>query len=97
MRFFGKCLGMTNTRFLNRSRFQNPKSRNCDVPTFKNFRGDFGVFHLRPVECENADGKAEVQNTGMSLQVAGYKTELVVRVRNFVAHEWVSYEYHFSL
>lgn len=97
MRFFGKCLGMTNTRFLNRSRFQNPKSRNCNVPTFKNFHGDFGVFHLRPVGCENADGKAEVQNTGMGLQVAVYETELVVRVRNFVAHEWAPNEYHFSL
>lgn len=97
MRFFGKCLGMTNTRFLNRSRIQNPKSRNCDVPTFKNLRGDFGVFHLRPVGCENADGKAEVQNTGMGLQVAVYETELVVCVCNFVAHEWAPYEYRFAL
>ena len=63
----------------------------------KNFRGDFGVFYLRPVGCENTDGKAEVQNTGMGLQVAVYETELVVRVRNFVAHEWAPNEYHFSL
>lgn len=45
----------------------------------------------------NDVGGADIQDTGMGLQVEVYEKELVVRVRNFVKHEWTDYEYHFDL
>ena len=46
---------------------------------------------------ENDDGDADVQDTGMGLQVEVYDTQLVVRIRNFVTHQWTDYEYHFDI
>lgn len=46
---------------------------------------------------ENVDGDADVQDTGMGLQVEVYESELIVRIRNFVNHEWTKYEYHFDI
>lgn len=45
---------------------------------------------------ENTDGDADVQNTGMGLQTEVYADEVVVRVRDFAAHEWTKYEYRFA-
>lgn len=46
---------------------------------------------------ENEDGDADVQDTGMGYQVEVYDTEVVLRVRNFVSHEWTDYEYHLDV
>lgn len=46
---------------------------------------------------ENDDGDADVQDTGMGLQVEVYGAEIVVRIRNFVRHEWTDFEYHFDI
>lgn len=46
---------------------------------------------------ENTNGDADAQETGLGLQVEVYENELVVRVRNFVQHEWTDYEYRFAL
>ncbi len=46
---------------------------------------------------ENDDGDADVQDTGMGLQVEVYRAEIVVRIRNFVRHEWTDFEYHFDI
>ncbi|MDE5671690.1 MAG: hypothetical protein K2I14_09575, partial [Eubacterium sp.] len=45
---------------------------------------------------ENDVGDADVQNTGMGLQVEVYENQLVVRIRNFAAHEWTDFEYRFD-
>lgn len=59
--------------------------------------GKITYINVPSFGSENTDGEAEVQNTGMGLQVEVYETEVVVRVRNFVAHEWMPYEYRFAL
>ncbi len=46
---------------------------------------------------DNVNGNADLQNTGLGLQVEVYENELAVRVRNFAEHEWTDYEYHLDL
>lgn len=59
--------------------------------------GKITYINVPSFGCENTDGDAEVQNTGLGLQVEVYETEVLVRVRNFVSHEWTRYEYRFAV
>ncbi len=59
--------------------------------------GKITYINVPSFGSENTDGDADVQDTGMGLQVEVYENELVVRVRNFVKHEWTDYEYHFGI
>lgn len=69
------------------------------------FDNDYGIkeddeityINVPSFGSENDVGDADIQNTGMGMQVEVYDTELVVRVRNFVEHEWTDYEYHFDI
>lgn len=58
--------------------------------------GKITYINVPSFGSDNTDGDADVQETGMGLQVEVYEDELVVRVRNFVKHEWTDYEYHFA-
>ncbi len=59
--------------------------------------GKITYINVPSFGSENTDGDADVQDTGLGLQVEVYESELVVRVRNFVKHEWTDYEYRFSI
>ncbi len=59
--------------------------------------GKITYINVPSFGSENTDGDADVQNTGMGLQVEVYETGAVVRVRNFAAHESTDYEYRFAL
>ena len=69
------------------------------------FENDYGIkeddkityINVPSFGSENEDGDADIQDTGMGMQVEVYDTELVVRVRNLVKHEWTDYEYHFDI
>lgn len=69
------------------------------------FENDYGIkedgkityINVPSFGSENDDGDADVQDTGMGLQVEVYDTQLVVRIRNFVIHQWTDYEYHFDI
>ena len=69
------------------------------------FENDYGIkedgkityINVPSFGSENDDGDADVQDTGMGLQVEVYDTQLVVRIRNFVTHQWTDYEYHFDI
>lgn len=69
------------------------------------FENDYGInedgqityINVPSFGSENDDGDADVQDTGMGMQVEAYDTEIAVRVRNFVEHEWTDYEYHFDV
>ncbi len=58
--------------------------------------GNITYINIPSFGSENTDGDADVQNTGMGLQTEVYADEVVVRVRNFAAHEWTKYEYKFT-
>ena len=58
--------------------------------------GNITYLNVPSFGSENTNG-GETQNTGMGFQVEVYENELVVRVRNFVSHEWTKYEYHFDI
>lgn len=59
--------------------------------------GNITYINVPSFGSENTDGEAEVQNTGLGLQVEVYENEVLVRVRNFVEHEWTRYEYRFAV
>lgn len=59
--------------------------------------GNIIYINVPSFGSENTDGEAEVQNTGLGLQVEVYENEVLVRVRNFVEHEWTRYEYRFAV
>ncbi len=69
------------------------------------FENDYGIkeegkityINVPSFGSDNTDGDADVQDTGMGLQVEVYDNELVVRVRNFVTHRWTDYEYRFDI
>lgn len=69
------------------------------------FENDYGIkedgkityINVPSFGSENDDGDADVQDTGMGLQVEVYDEQLVVRIRNFVTHQWTDYEYHFDI
>ena len=69
------------------------------------FENDYGIkedgkityINVPSFGSENDDGDADVQDTGMGLQVEVYDTQLIVRIRNFVTHQWTDYEYHFDI
>lgn len=69
------------------------------------FDNDYGIkedgrityINVPSFGSENSDGDADVQDTGFGLQVEVYDAKLVVRVRNFVKHEWMDYAYHFDI
>lgn len=69
------------------------------------FENDYGIkedgkityINVPSFGSENDDGDADVQDTGMGLQVEVYDTQLVVRICNFVTHQWTDYEYHFDI
>lgn len=69
------------------------------------FENDYGIkedgkityINVPSFGSENDDGDADVQDTGMGLQVEVYDTQLVVRIRNFVTHQWTDYEYYFDI
>lgn len=69
------------------------------------FENDYGIkedgkityINVPSFGSENDDGDADVQDTGMGLQVEVFDTQLVVRIRNFVTHQWTDYEYHFDI
>ena len=69
------------------------------------FENDYGIkedgkityINVPSFGSENYDGDADVQDTGMGLQVEVYDTQLIVRIRNFVTHQWTDYEYHFDI
>lgn len=58
--------------------------------------GQITYINVPSFGSENTDGDADVQDTGLGLQVEVYENEVVVRVRNFVQHEWTDYEYRFA-
>ncbi len=58
--------------------------------------GQITYINVPSFGSENTDGDADMQNTGMGLQTEVYADEVVVRVRNFAAHEWTKYEYRFA-
>lgn len=58
--------------------------------------GKITYINVPSFGSENTDGDADVQNTGMGLQTEVYADEVVVRVRDFAAHEWTKYEYRFA-
>lgn len=69
------------------------------------FENDYGIkddgkityINIPSFGSENDDGDADIQDTGLGLQVEVYQNELVVRVRNFVKHEWTDFEYRFDI
>lgn len=69
------------------------------------FENDYGIhdeekityINIPSFGSENNQGDADIQNTGLGYQAEVYDTQLVIRVRNFVAHEWTDYEYHFDI
>lgn len=58
--------------------------------------GKITYINVPSFGSENTDGNADVQDTGMGLQTEVYADEVVVRVRDFAAHEWTKYEYRFA-
>ena len=58
--------------------------------------GDITYINVPSFGSENDEVEADHQETGMGYQVEVYEDELVVRVRNFVSHEWLDYEYRFD-
>lgn len=58
--------------------------------------GQITYINVPSFGSDNTDGDADVQDTGLGLQVEVYENEVVVRVRNFVQHEWTDYEYRFA-
>ncbi|MGN1328548.1 MAG: metallophosphoesterase family protein [Eubacterium sp.] len=58
--------------------------------------GNITYINVPSFGCENDIVVSDVQDTGMGLQVEVYEDEIVVRVRNFVEHQWTDYEYHFD-
>lgn len=69
------------------------------------FENDYGIkedgqityINVPSFGSENEDGDADVQDTGMGMQVEVYDSEIAVGVRNFAEHEWTDYEYHFDI
>lgn len=69
------------------------------------FENDYGIqedgkityINVPSFGSVNDVGDADIQDTGMGLQVEVYDAELIVRVRNFVTHQWMDYEYHFDI
>lgn len=59
--------------------------------------GKITYINVPSFGSDNTDGDADVQDTGMGMQVEVYDTQLVIRVRNFVQHEWTDYEYRFAV
>jgi len=59
--------------------------------------GKITYINVPSFGSENDDGDADVQDTGMGMQVEVYDTYLVVRIRNFVTHQWTDYEYNFDI
>lgn len=68
------------------------------------FENDYGIKEDGKITYINVPSfgsvndivESDVEDTGMGLQVEVYDKELVVRIRNFVEHQWTDYEYHFS-
>lgn len=58
--------------------------------------GQITYINVPSFGSENTNGDADVQDTGMGLQTEVYADEVVVRVRDFAAHEWTKYEYRFA-
>ena len=81
-----QCLSPTQLERLDGER---PNAAASGKPVF--------LFSRWPTDSVFPNVWHKVQNTGMGLRVKVYETELVVRVRNFVAHEWMPYEYRFAL
>lgn len=68
------------------------------------FENDYGIkedgkityINVPSFGSLNDVGDADIQDTGFGLQVEAYENEIVVRVRDFVKHEWTDFEYHFD-
>lgn len=69
------------------------------------FENDYGIkeegnityINIPSFGSVNEDGDADVQDTGIGIQVEVYENEVAVRFRNFVKHEWTGYEYNFAV
>lgn len=55
--------------------------------------GKITYINVPSFGSQNTNG-GELQDTGMGYQVEIYGDELVIRLRNFVEHEWTDFEYH---
>lgn len=68
------------------------------------FENDYGISENKNIThinvpafgAVNDNGDADVQDTGMGLQVEVYEDTVSVRIRNFVKHEWTDYRYDFK-
>lgn len=58
--------------------------------------GNITHINVPSFGSENDDGDADVQDTGMGMQVEVYENSVSVRVRNFVNHQWTAYQYDFD-
>lgn len=58
--------------------------------------GKITYLNVPSFGSDNTNG-GELQDTGLGFQVEVYESELVVRVRDFVDHEWTDFEYHFDI
>ena len=47
--------------------------------------------------ADNNVGDADIQDKGMGLYVEVYKNEILVRMRNFVNHEWMDIEHSIEI
>ena len=47
--------------------------------------------------ADNNVGNADIQDKGMGLYVEAYEDEILVRMRNYVEHEWMDIEYTVEL
>lgn len=59
--------------------------------------GKITYINVPSLGSPNDVGDADIQDTGMGLQVEVYDSQLVVRIRDFVTHRWTDYEYHFAV
>ena len=59
--------------------------------------GDITYINVPSFGSVNDVGEADHQETGMGYLVEVYEEEIVLRVRNFVAHEWTEFEYHLDI
>ncbi len=69
------------------------------------YKNDYGIkddgrityINIPSFGSVNDDGDADIQDTGLGLQVEVYDDELTVRIRDFVNHKWTDFEYSFDL
>ncbi|MDE5974288.1 MAG: metallophosphoesterase [Eubacterium sp.] len=69
------------------------------------YKNDYGVkndgkityINVPSFGSVNDDGDADIQDTGLGLQVEVYDKEIAVKIRDFVNHEWTDFEYRFDI